>query len=84
MTRGLRTVRRALGHYFTANDITNAGKQRAILLTVCGSKAYNLLRNLEKTYNELPPKLLKEHDDPVLFLAVPLQTSADVSDLDVS
>ncbi len=59
-----------LGHYFTENDITDAGKQRAILLTVCGSKTYNLLRSLlaptkpgEKTYDELT-KLRKEHYDP--------------------
>ena len=32
-----------LGHYFTANGVTDAGKQRAILLSVCGSKVYKLM-----------------------------------------
>ena len=31
-----------LEHYFSANGITDSGKQRAILLTVIGAKAYSL------------------------------------------
>ena len=49
-----------LKHYFSANGITDSGKQRAILLTVIGAKAYSLLRNLvspakpgDKTFAEL-------------------------------
>ena len=35
-----------LQHYFTANDITDDDKKRAILLSVCGSSTYRLIRNL--------------------------------------
>ena len=35
-----------LEQYFTANEIKGAKKQRAILLSVCGSKIYGLIRNL--------------------------------------
>lgn len=34
-----------LGH-FTANEITDAGKKRAVLLSSCGAKTYKLIRNL--------------------------------------
>ena len=59
-----------LEHYFSANGITDSGKQRAILLTVIGAKAYSLLRNLvspakpgEKTFAELC-KLMQKHYNP--------------------
>ena len=46
--------------YFVANDVTDNDKQRAILLTCCGSKLYSLIRNLcspgspnDKTLDEL-------------------------------
>ena len=29
-----------LQHYFIANDVTDAGKKRSILLTVCGTPTY--------------------------------------------
>ena len=60
-----------LEHYFGANGITDSGKQRAILLTVIGAKAYSLLRNLvspakpgDKTFEELCA-LMKRHYNPV-------------------
>ena len=46
--------------YFEANEITDTGKQRATLLSVCGAACYTLIRNLvypakpvEKTFQEL-------------------------------
>lgn len=35
-----------LQHFFLANDIDDEGKQRSILLSVCGAKTYKLIRNL--------------------------------------
>ena len=35
-----------LEHYFTANDIKDASKRRAILLSVCGARIYSLIRSL--------------------------------------
>ena len=35
-----------LEHYFTVNDVTEAAKKRAILLTVCGTPTYKVLRSL--------------------------------------
>lgn len=35
-----------LKHFFLANNITDEGKQRSILLSVCGAKTYKLIRNL--------------------------------------
>ena len=35
-----------LNNYFVANDITDAGKQRAILLSACGIATYKVIRNL--------------------------------------
>ena len=32
--------------YFLANGVTDAGKQRAILLSTIGAQAYKVLRNL--------------------------------------
>ncbi|XP_049325965.1 uncharacterized protein LOC125785828 [Astyanax mexicanus] len=59
-----------LSHFFEANEITDAAKKRAILLSSVGSQAYGLMRNLlsptkpgEKTYDELV-ELLKEHYNP--------------------
>ena len=49
-----------LEQYFVANDVKNADKQRAILLSVCGASTYQLIRNLvapnkptEKTFAEI-------------------------------
>ena len=35
-----------LEQYFTANGVEDAGKQRAILLSVCGAPTYQVIRNL--------------------------------------
>ena len=35
-----------LQYYFVANDVDDAAKKRAILLTVCGAPTYKLLRSL--------------------------------------
>jgi hypothetical protein len=35
-----------LGHFFLENGITDEAKQRFILLSVCGTKTYKLMRNL--------------------------------------
>ena len=35
-----------LEQYFTANDVRNAGKQRAILLSCCGASTYHLIINV--------------------------------------
>lgn len=34
-----------LEQYFSANDVEDPGKKRAILLSVCGSKMYALARD---------------------------------------
>ena len=59
-----------LEQYFVANDVKNADKQRAILLSVCGASTYQLIRNLvapnkptEKTFAEIV-KLVKDHYTP--------------------
>ncbi len=59
-----------LDQYFVANDIADGGKQRAVLLSVCGAPTYKLIRNLvapakpaDKTYKELM-KLVQKHHNP--------------------
>jgi len=59
-----------LNHYFSANEITDAGKKRDILLSVCGKTAYKLLQDLlapelpgSKSYDELI-RILKDHQEP--------------------
>ena len=59
-----------LSFYFTANGITDAGKQRAILLSACGTTTYKLLKTLvapaeltSKSFAELV-KLAQEHHNP--------------------
>jgi len=61
------TYEERLQHYFIANDVTDAGKKRSILLTNCDDATFKLLRSLVKdgavgaaTYEELA-KLLKDH-----------------------
>ena len=51
-----------LEQYFLANEITDGKKQRAILLSVCGSKTYGLLRDI------LQPKKPADTDIKVIFL----------------
>ena len=59
-----------LGHYFLANDIVDADKKKAILLTVCGLSTYQLLKSLlqpetpnDKSYVQLVEPL-KNHYSP--------------------
>ena len=59
-----------LEQHFAAHEVTDAGKQRAILLSVCGATTYQLMRNLvapgkpaEKSFGELVT-LVKEHLTP--------------------
>ena len=59
-----------VGHYFTANDITDDGKKRAIFLSVCGPSTYGLIRSLvapktatDLSYTELV-ELVKKHYNP--------------------
>ena len=59
-----------LEQYFTANDVEDAGKQRAILLSVCGAATYKLIRSLlhpekptSKSFDDLV-KLVKDHHQP--------------------
>ena len=40
-----------LQHSFVANDVMDAGKKRSLLLTVCGTPMYKLLRSLVKDGN---------------------------------
>ena len=56
--------------YFTANDVSTAAKQQAILLSVCGAETYQLIRDLvapkkptEHTFAKLV-KLVKDHHQP--------------------
>ena len=58
-----------LDHFYAANEIDNADKKRAILLTVIGPTAYKLLRNLvapakpgEKTYDALVTAMKQQHN----------------------
>ena len=59
-----------LEQYFVANEITDSGKKRAVLLSVCGAKTYKLIRNLvnprkptDKSFAELA-NLVKNHLNP--------------------
>ena len=59
-----------VGHYFTANDITDDGKKRAIFLSACGPSTYGLIRSLvapktvtDHSYAELV-ELVKKHYNP--------------------
>ena len=56
--------------YFAANEITDRGKKRAVLLSVCGAKTHKLIRNLvnprkptNKSFAELV-NLVKNHLNP--------------------
>ena len=59
-----------LEFYFEANGVDNVDKQRAILLSVCGSRTYKLIRNLtmpgkpsDKTFKEIV-ELVQNHENP--------------------
>lgn len=65
-----------LEQYFLANDIEDNGKKRAILLTVCGSGTYSLMKNLlapakptDKSFSELVT-LVKNHHQPKASIIV--------------
>ena len=65
-----RSYTERLQQYFTANDVENAEKQRAILLSVCGASTYQLIRNLvapakptDKSFAEIVT-LVQEHHTP--------------------
>ena len=65
-----RSYTERLQQYFTANDVENAEKQRAILLSVCGASTYQLIRNLvapakptDKSFAEIVT-LVQEHHHP--------------------
>ena len=56
-----------LGHYFSANDITDISKQKAILLSVLSAETYTLMHNVSvpnlpgtKTYDQLV-ELVKDY-----------------------
>ena len=55
-----------LDQYFIANDVTSGAKKRAILLSVCGTPTYKLIRSLlspqkpsEVSYDALIKKVLE-------------------------
>ena len=57
-----------LDHFFTANEITDANKKKAVFLSVLGPSTYKLLTNLiapaepdTKTYKQLVDELTKHH-----------------------
>ena len=59
-----------MDHYFTANDVVDADKERAILLSTCGAQTYKLVRSLvapqkptEFSYSELVKKV-SDHYHP--------------------
>ena len=65
-----------LDQYFIANGVDDAGKQRAILLSGCGAKAYKLIKSLiapakptDKTFQQLV-EIVSKHFDPVPAITV--------------
>ena len=59
-----------LEQYFVANDVTNAAKKKALLLSLCGPETYTLVRNLvapdkpsTRTFEELS-ELVRNHHHP--------------------
>ncbi|XP_060520647.1 uncharacterized protein LOC132698531 [Cylas formicarius] len=59
-----------LDFYLTANDITDAGKKKAVFLSICGPATYDIIRSLiapmkvtKKTYEEII-KALSDHFAP--------------------
>ena len=57
-----------LQQYFTANDVDDPNKQRAILLSACGPATYQLIRNLvapskptSKSFQEIVDLVSKHH-----------------------
>ena len=65
-----------LEFYFAANDVEDAGKQRAVLFSVVGAATYKLIKNLlaptkptEASFKDIV-KLLMEHYQPKLSQVV--------------
>ena len=60
---GWESYKECLQQYFVANDIAEADKQRAILLSACGQSTYKVLRNLvaPKKPGECAYKDILEH-----------------------
>ena len=65
-----------LEQYFAANDVDDAEKKRAILLSYCGAPTYRLIRNLvapakptTKSFAELT-KLVADHYTPPTSMIV--------------
>ena len=54
-----------LSFYFTANGITDAGKQRAILLSACGTTTYKLLKTLVAPAELTSKSTSGEHTHPL-------------------
>ena len=59
-----------MSHHFTANEIADADKKKAILLTACGSATYKLMCDLvvpakpgDKTFDELK-NIVQDHIRP--------------------
>ena len=58
-----------LNQYFIANDVEDSSKKRAILLAVCGSKTFQLIRSLteedptSKPYDDVV-QLVTDYYDP--------------------
>lgn len=74
-----------LEQYFVANDNTDAGKKRAILLSSCGSGTYEIIKSLvapekptEHSYAQLV-KLVKTHFKPGQHR---LRSSKDIISID--
>ena len=60
-----------LGHFLTANGITDGDKKRAVFLSVIGPKAHKLLGSLispakpgDNTYEELVEVMTQHHNPP--------------------
>ena len=65
-----------LDQYFIANGVDDAVKQRAILLSGCGAKAYKLIKSLiapakptDMTFQQLV-EIVSKHFDPVPAITV--------------
>ena len=63
-------ITKRLEHYFTANDVEDADKKRAVLLSACGATTYGLIRSLvapkkvtEFSYSAIVEKV-KAHHSP--------------------
>ena len=54
-------------HYFLANEITDAAKQRSILISAMGQKAYKILRNIVALTNRLMSVLKLSFSDDQSF-----------------